>query len=86
MCFLRWKLKAKIRPLVDNLVNTTETQPAKKRRILEITSKHAAMRDFLPKKTFENHNQNSTETQPQEAVRIAAATRTKAKKRPAQSG
>jgi hypothetical protein len=70
MWFLRWKLKAKIRPEVNNLVNSTETQPAQAREILETASKDAAMMGFLPKKTFEKHNQNSTETQPR-FVRVA---------------
>jgi hypothetical protein len=49
-------LKAK----VNNLVNSIETQPAKKWRIMQIASKYAAMRGFCRKMRLKN----TTKTQP----------------------
>jgi hypothetical protein len=67
------EMEAKIRLSVDNLVNSTEIQPSKNRRMIEIASKIAAVSGFLSKKRFENHNQNSTETHNQCLSIVCAA-------------
>ena len=58
------EMASKNQTSVDNLVNTTRTQPLKKRRKTQTASKIAGMSGFSSKNASENHNQNSTETLP----------------------